>query len=203
MNVSVTIPASLSATLRQLSDALGGNARAELNRAMGTEVQHVTAEHLRSLAATRHETSARLGASPSNHLAQAAEKVAAPAAVSANSSGATLTINHVGMVRALRDVTIRPRTAQSLAIPIHAIAYNRRPAQLWESHNLFIPKGKNVIVQPGAGKDAPPLALYALVRSVTQKQDRTLLPSDEQLSAAAAKGAKTYIRYLMGNAAET
>jgi hypothetical protein len=96
------------------------------------------------------------------------------------------------MVRALRDVTIVPREAKSLAIPIHALAYNRRPAQIWESLNLFIPKGKNVICMPGKTITA----LYVLVRSVTQKQDRTLLPSDENFQKAAATGAGNYIRNL-------
>jgi hypothetical protein len=196
VNVSISIRDTATPNLRKFIGGLTGPARSGLLRAMGTEVQHVTTEHVRALAGARHTTASRLGAAPSNFLAQAAEKIAAPEALTADQTEAVLTINHPGFSRAFRDVTIRPRNAKSLAIPLAAIAYNRRPRQLWDRLKLFIPKGKRVIaMSDGAGGIT---AIYALVRSVTQSQDRSLLPSAEQWETAAAKGAKQYLQYALG-----
>ena len=191
MNLTVSMTAI--PRLNTLMEKVGGAGRAELHEAMGHEVQRLTHDHLSLLAATRHTTAEKLGATPSNHLAQAAEKISAASALSADASSATLTINHPGMIRALRDVTILPRDAKRLAIPVHALAYNRRPAQIWDALKLFIPKGKNVICM-ASGKTIT--ALYVLVRSVTQKQDRSLLPSQEEFQQAAKTGARNYIRNL-------
>jgi len=192
VNVTISGTEKLSATLRRVASALHGSGRMELHQAMGAEVQYLTEDYLRAIAAERHKTADSLGASPSNHLAQAAEKVAQPGALTADADAATLTINHPGMVRAFRDVTIRPINAKALCIPINAIAYNRRPAQLWDQLKLFIPKGTRFIAMKTAdGKSF--VALYVMVRSVTQSQDRSLLPSNDQFGEAAARGARRFI----------
>jgi hypothetical protein len=180
-----------SPALRRLVSKLGPVGLRNLHAAAGYELQVMTSEYLRTLASTRHATASKLGAAPSNHLAGAAEAVASPSALMTSADSAELTIRHPGMIRALRSVTIRPKTAKTLAIPIHSIAYNRRPAQIWTEMDLFIPKGSRYIAMKN-GKST--LLLYYLVRSVTQPQDRTLLPSDEQFQEAAALGAKNYIR---------
>ena len=192
MNLSISTSDLVTPRIIKLMEGMGGN-NSELNAAMGHEVQRLTHFHLSFLAATRHTTASKLGATPSNHLAQAAEKVSAPSALSADSSSATLTINHPGMIRALRDVTIVPRDAKSLAIPVHALAYNRRPREIWDALKLFIPKGKNVICMPSGNTIT---TLYVLVRSVTQKQDRTLLPSQQNFEKAAKLGAQRYLKSL-------
>ncbi len=189
----LTIADTATPRLKKLMNAVGVAGRTELHGAMGYEVQRLTVDYLRGLAATRHTTAQKLGAAPSNHLAQAAEKAESSAALTANASNATLTINHPGMIRALRDVTIRPVSAKSLAIPVHALSYNRRPAQIWDVLKLFIPKGKNVICMASGNQI---VALYVLVRSVTQTQDRSLLPSDEQFEKSAARGALKYFKAL-------
>lgn len=180
-----------SRALRRLISALGPAGRQEMHGAMGYEVQVLTTDYLRRIASSRHKTANRLGASPSGHLARAAEKVAQPGALSSTSEEAVITIKHPGMSRAFRDVQIRPKEAKSLAIPIHALAYNRRAAELWKSHNLFIPEGSRYIAMREADRT---VLLYVLVRSVTQKQDRTLLPSNDDMRGAAALGCKNYIR---------
>lgn len=191
--MNITITDTAMPRIRQLAAACGGNRVAELHAEIGHEVQRLTYDHLRAYASSHHATAARLGATPSNHLAQAAEKVASPAALKADADGAVLTINHPGIIRALRDVTILPREAKSLAIPVHRLAYNRRPRQIWDALKLFIPKGKNVICFSEGGKIT---ALYVLVRSVTQKQDRSMLPSDADWRKAARVAALKFIEKL-------
>lgn len=200
MNIQIDGISKLSTAMRTLAGSLTGSSATELARAMGIEVQEETVRHLTELAGTRHETANRLGATPSNHLAQAAEKAADPSALTMTGfNEATLTINHVGLARAFHDITIVPKEKKALAIPINAIAYNKSPAQMTlEGHELFVlggkkfDTGKNILAEKLP--DGSILALFLLVASVTQRQDRSLLPSDEQWSAAAARGASTYIK---------
>jgi hypothetical protein len=187
MNLVVSV--SISTRLQSVASLLGN--LTELQQAAGYEVQQVTVAHVSVLASTRHATAQKLGASPTNHFAQAAEKVAAPAALSADADGATLTINHPGFSRAFRSVKIAPRTAKALALPIHPAAYGHKASELWDRMGLFIPKGKRIIAATIGGVMTP---FYVLVGSVTQKQDRSLLPSDEQFQAAARIGVTGWLR---------
>ena len=190
MNMRIKISDGVSPRLQSLMRLMGGAGLRRLHQAAGTEVQRITVDHVARLAATKHATAERLGASPTNHFAQAAEKVAASSALSADASGATLTINHPGFIRAFRTVKIVPREAKALAIPLHAISYGHRPGELWDRLHLFIPKGENIIAATIGGVLTP---LYALCKSVTQRQDRSLLPSDAEFQAAAVAGAKGWL----------
>ncbi len=190
MNLRITIAEGSGSRLQSLMRLFSGQGLTELHQAAGTELQHVTFEHIATLAATRHATADKLGASPTNHFAQAAEKVSAPSALTADASGATLTIAHRGFTRAFRDVRIVPRESQAIAIPIHAQSYGHRARELWDRLKLFIPKGRDIIAANLNGVLTP---LYVLRASVTQKQDRTLLPSDAEFQAAAVRGAKGWL----------
>jgi hypothetical protein len=190
MNLRIKIADGVSPALQSMMRALAGSRLAELHEAAGHEVQRITADHVAVIAQTRHATANRLGASPTGHFAQAAEKISAGSDLSADASGATLTISHVGFTRAFRSVKIAPKTAKSLAIPIHAMSYGKRAAELWDRLGLFIPKGGRIIAATIGGVLTP---MYVLVKSVTQKQDRSLLPSDAQFQAAAVVGAKGWL----------
>ncbi len=190
MNLRIKVADSVSPRLQSLMRSLSGSGLIDVNRAAGQEVQLITVNHVAVIASTRHATAQRLGASPTNHFAQAAEKVAAGGALAADASGATLTISHVGFTRAFRDVKISPKSAKSLAIPIHATSYGKRASELWDRMGLFIPKGKRIIAATIGGVVTP---LYILTKSVTQKQDRSLLPSDEQFQTAAVMGVKGWL----------
>jgi hypothetical protein len=186
-----------SPSLGRKIDTLTGGDLTGLHSAMITGVQEVTVNHLTRLAGERHATADRLGAAPTGHLAQAAEKVASPACVSASSRSGTLTINHPGLTRALRDVTISRADGGPLTIPVDAIAYGRRAAELWEPLNLFYAqnsKGQTFIAMK-SGKTIKPL--YLLVRSVTQHQDRSLLPADNEFAEAAHDAADAYVTALV------
>jgi hypothetical protein len=157
-------------------------------------VREKTRAHLAELATSRHATAERLGAAPSGHLAQAARAVEA-SPVSAEGATATLTINHPGLARAFHDIRIVPVNAKALTIPVDAIAYNRSPRQF--GNQLFVWKSKTTgnafLAQRQEDKSAKPLLLYLLVRSVTQKQDRSLLPSQEEWEKAAARSALDWL----------
>lgn len=193
MNIQITGGGELQ---KWIDATTGAQARQGLNLACITEVQQLTEEHLHEIAASRHATSGALGAPPSNHWAGAADKVASASAIGSDESAGTLTINHPGIGRALHDVTIRPVSAKAIAIPVNALAYAHRPREIWDRYKLFIKRnGKGgssngVIMRPGPNGIA--IAMYVLVRSVTQKQDRSLLPSDAEFQGAASQGARLF-----------
>lgn len=186
----------LSPALRYAADRLDGPARVNGSMAMGEAVRDLCAEHLSDLAQTRHDTANRLGAAPSGFLAQAADAAAA-GVVTADGDGVNLSMRHPAIARAFRSITIEPKEAESLAIPIDAMAYNRRPAQMrLEGYNIFRlgGKGQDVgknILATRVGDSL--ILLYVLVRSVTQQQDRSLMPSDDRMATAAAGRLTTFI----------
>jgi carboxylesterase type B len=188
-----------SPKLAALSAALSGSKRAQLNEAMAMGVREKTRLHLAALAGTRHATAERLGAAQSGHLTQAARAVEA-SPVEADAGSATLTINHVGLGRAFHDVRIVPVNAKALAIPVDQIAYARSPRQLGIPMFVFRSKttGNTFLARRQAEKNERPLLLYLLVRSVTQPQDRTLLPSDQEWQKAAAQSAIDFIHMESG-----
>jgi hypothetical protein len=108
-------------------------------------------------------------------------------------------VKQVGIRRAAHDVDIAPGAGkQWLTIPIHAAAYNQRAYRM---AGLFFvqPKGKDFALlgrREGEGKGAGVVWMYLLKRSVHQKQDRTLLPSDAEYIAAAETGIGKYLIYL-------
>jgi hypothetical protein len=200
MSLSVSVQVR-SPQLALLVAQLSGEKKVELNRAMAISVRELTRRHLTKLSGERHATANKLGASPSGHLGQAVRAVEA-AEITAEDGGASFVINHPGLGRAFHDVTIAPKNAKALTIPVAAIAYNRRAGQF---NNLYVWKSKTTgnaflaMRDPGADKHARPILVYLLVRSVTQKQDRTLLPSQEEWESAAAQGALDFIRMETGS----
>lgn len=81
-----------------------------------------------------------------------------------------------GAGRAYHDVTIKPIRAKALTIPIHSSAYGKKAADF---KDLFKPKDKNILAQNQGGHL---VALFALAKSAFQKQDSSLMPTDESLA---------------------
>ena len=179
INVQLQPDADLQA---QLANVTGPKARTRLHEHMGLTVKERTVDHLTELAGSRHTTATRLGATPTGHLEQAARAVE-NAPLSADAESASFVIHHIGMSRAFQDVTILPKQ-QFLTIPLNRLAYGRRCGEFGKGQVVF---------NPDPTKPMPEgVAAYALVRSVTQKQDRSLLPSDAEWEAAAEQGARNY-----------
>ena len=189
MKVTIDISQASEELKKDLATVTGPQAQRELNEFMA--VREKTRDYLAGLAETRHDTANRLGATPSGHLAQAARAVE-DAPVSTDAESGSFVINHPGMVRAFRDVTIVPRAAKALAIPLNAEAYNRRPRQFGpDAFFVFRSKttGNAFLAKRQKEKGEKPLLMYLLVKSVHQPQDRTLLPSDAEWAAAAVEAA--------------
>lgn len=182
MTVSVSIPPRLARFL----GPLGPEGRRSLFSVAANALRIRVRGHLGSLAQSRHKTAQALGARPTGHLSRGARGVT----FEADATHGAVIIPIAGISRAFRDVEIRPRNASALTLPVHASAYGHRVAELRQmGWTLFRPKGKDVLmgVRKDSKKDSEPVALYALKRRVTLRQDRTLLPSDDEMSSSVAK----------------
>lgn len=195
------INAESSPALQRLYSGL--KRRRGLHKLMGGRVQNCARDHLIRIAGQRHKQANKLGAQPSGFLGQAAEKVARPSAVKASEDAAALQLSHPGMRRAFEDVVIEPnKPGGALTIPMHARAYNRRAYRIKGLFVMQTAKGaflvKNAFESRGRGqiKRGRLVFYYRLVKSVRQKQDRTLLPSDEEIKLAALRGADDYVALL-------
>ena len=157
--------------------------------AAARSVRLLVSRHIERLGATRHRTASSPGAEPTGHY----ERAAADVTDSVQGRSAVVVIPIAGFSRAFHDVTIRPKDAKALTIPIAAEAYGTSVREMRSAGwTIFRPKKSKSLW--GSREGVPgALPLYALVSSVRQPQDRTLLPGDEELGAAAEDGAQMYI----------
>ena len=91
----------------------------------------------------------------------------------------TVRIDVPGITRAYRDLTIKPRFRKALTIPMHRSSYGKRAG---EFNDLFLLKKKNgkaFLAHTVGGKL---VFMYYLAKSVFQKRDERLMPSDQTLA---------------------
>ena len=147
---------------------------------------HRTRDWLNSRSQTR--------AKPTQHF----RKGAAAVYIKTGNGEASVVVPIPGISRAFKTLEIAPRTASILTIPINSIAYGKRAGELRaEGWKLFRGKGKGKHILFGA-YNGERLGLDALKDRVRVPQDRSLLPSDQQVNAAVQRGAQLYINSLNG-----
>lgn len=189
MDISYSIDlAGLNAKLAELQSKLNS---VDMLRAGQTSLRTVVADHIDMLAATRHDTASRLGASPTGHYDS--NKVYA-GNIDGNTADVVVAIP--GINRAYQDVDIFPVNAKALTIPLHSTAYGMRVSELKSRGiKVFRPKGTNVLGMKDEGGNFT--ALYALCSSVHQPQDRTLMPDDETMLEATREGMVAYVDMIL------
>ena len=167
--------------------------RTGVNEAIGEVAQRMTKDHLLEISQYRHKTAEKLGGDPTNFLSKARDQTD----MRADADSSTVTVRSPGIGRVAHDVEIVPTEGrQWLTLPTAAISYGRTVSQVEYliEKKLFRPGGKanpkNVLA---TGDGSGGLKVYfALVEHVTQKQDRSLLPSDQAYQDAAKKGVQGY-----------
>lgn len=87
-------------------------------------------KHMDEDVSRRHATAARLGATPTKHW----ENPEAYIHLKAGGDASEVSITRPGIARAVCDVTIRPRNAKALTIPISALSYGKRPLRAHRAH---------------------------------------------------------------------
>lgn len=186
----------VSGILLHLGDSIAD--RTALNDKIGLNELSLVQDHLTNISNERHATANQLGAEPSNFW----QNPGGYTESSADANSASVSIHHAGIGRAARDITIEPGPGKKfLTLPLLAEAYNQRAAGL---ENLFVIKsheGALFLARHEDGKaqgDGNGLqVLYLLVTSVTQKQDRTLLPPDVAFVQTAIQSCQDYFDALL------
>ena len=192
--------------------------RTPMNMAVGEGVRDLVRDYLIAMTGTRHTTAEALGAEPTGHWGRATETLS----FSATEETAIVTIHDPAASRAGHDVTIVPGEGkQWLTIPLIAAAYNQMARAVT---GLFRPYAKVTgyratkegagFAHTGSGEGAERMRVlakkgpdgmlqfwYALVKSVTQRQDRMLLPSDEGIHTATVKAVQDWMTFTFGRAA--
>lgn len=185
--------------LARLQTQLGQAGRKKLEEAAAKSVAALVRRHLSALGVNRHATAKRLDAQPTNIIGRTAEAVS----VRQNGPDTFVAVPHPMFRRAFRDVSIAPRTAKALAIPVAGEAYDKAPRSFAD---LFVWSRKRKTDGPDdkgaaflARRKGDALQLMYLLRRgrVEQKQDRSLLPSDEELSKAAKSGISALVRRIV------
>jgi hypothetical protein len=179
----------VSVKLGQWVSKVGTAGRHLLYSAAANAVAILVRRHLSRLGTWKHMSAEKLGAQPTGILGRAATRTTS----NATSEYGEVVIPTPAVRRAFHDVEIRPRSWDFLTIPASREAYGMRAGVLaslgWQ---LYRP-GKAKILMGKLGDDAPKV-LYYLKESVHQRQDRSLLPSDREISSTAANAMMAIIR---------
>lgn len=178
MTLEITIPSGLS----KFVDVVKADGRRNLFSAAANAVRIIVRDHLSAQASRRHFTAYGLGATPTGIL----EKAAARTTFHADQDHGEVVIPSPAVARAFGDVTIAAQRAGALTLPINRFAYAHRVGELKSlGWTIFRPKGHDILM--GNLKDEEPVPLYLLKKRVTQRQDRSILPSDADIGTAAAR----------------
>ena len=195
MSRAISIVDEVTPLLQRLGDPTPAG-RKIINTGIAGEVADCVRNYLRAW--NRHESASKVGGTPTQFMRHAAEATD----YVASEDECSVVINSPGFARVDQDVDIYPVNKTYLTIPIAAEAYGHTirdfPAGVFLRGKGEKGKASLIYGLPTAGDIHP---LYALVTHVHQVQDRTLLPSDEQLVAAGMRGADEAIQDIMDQSA--
>ncbi len=205
IEVNTALPAELAAKAAQLQPAT-------LHREIAAPMARFTKSHLLQL---NQERPNLLGGRRTNFYAGAARATT----WTADANTATITIEHQGFAQRLHGGTITPKKAKNLAIPANAEAYGRspresrvpliwalvggrRPALVAREHFLRVATkgkraGQEVADYKGKATRGAYTVMYWLVKSVTQRADPSVLPTEQEYAATATAHLSRYLDRLL------
>ena len=176
--------------LQRVLDVVGPAGKAKLTEAGAYSLYVAVMRHVHAYARTHHASANRLGAQPTGHMEDAVESISYGPA---GNGAAAVTIPIPGFSRVFGNVTVTPRNAKALTIPINSISYGRRAAEMRHlGFTLFKfgkkEGGRNGVLYGYREGDDHIEPLYALKSRVTLRQDRSMLPGDKEMSDAVSNG---------------
>lgn len=180
----------VSVRLGRFVSKVGTAGRHLLYSAAANAVAILVRAHLAKLGSWKHMSAEKLGAQPTGILGRAATRTTS----NATSERGEVVIPTPAVRRAFHDVEIRPKSWDFLTIPASREAYGFRVGVLASLGWKIYRPGKAKILMGRLSKDEAPKVLYYLAQSVHQRQDRSLLPSDEEIHATAANAMMAIIR---------
>ena len=213
MNLAVKIEVDTATpALRQMLDMLGEEGRGEIVGAMGRRVVRDTSRHVSQWGLSHPN---KLGGRRTNYWSGIAAKINPADTLQVDGSTATMTLGGPempGITRAFGEVTIVPGTktpgAKYIPVPANASAYGLRPREIaglvlfWKgkgqvgglAQGVAVTRTKNTRKGPKGSKYfRPGLIMFWFADRVTQPQDRSILPSDQQWSDSANAGAAEWV----------
>ena len=146
-----------------------------------------TRKWIRTAAQSRHTTAAALGATPTNYL----NKRAADMDDEHDAKGARLIIRGAIFARVAGDVTVTPKRAKMLTIPVNKDSYGKRARDFDNLIFKVSKKSKKTFLMQKKGKRLVPM--FMLVKSVVLPQDAGLLPGEEEYAAWSEEVAGEYL----------
>jgi len=192
VNIEVTGYEQFDKELQRYRNALAD--RKPLHTSIATDAAAFTSAYIRGL--NRHNSAARLGAKPSGFHERAAKSVSH----SSDDVQATVRIpRRTGLGRAFRDIVIRPGSGRKyLTLPGHEETYGKVARDFPEGTFKFsvLKSWRTFLVlvfAEASGRHEKGDVAYWLKREVTQKQDRTLLPSEDGYAKVARGSTLAYI----------
>lgn len=203
----------LADAIKALEGHLSTDSLTGLMREIGVNVRERTADHIGQASVTRHKTADRLGAEHSKFLEFAVGRGQMRAGSSyspkkgegehytevqgvSNDSVDIVIGNTPGLRRAFGPMTILPRRAKMLTIPINSISYAHTVAEVeHEGFSIFKPKGKRILATKSESGGIIPL--FALCGKTVVPQDRGLLPSEKDLEEWSLDTSEAYLETQM------
>lgn len=146
---------------------------------IGREVMNLCKEYVANDAPNRHATAQKLGANPTGFLGSAIDAIH----YTATDAAVIIDFSSPWFASVGHDVHIAPGPGKKfLAIPIATSAYGVRLQGNFNGGKFFKgPNGGLFYGMPYPGNEKVLQPLYILVPFVDQKQDRTRLPSDDEI----------------------
>ena len=194
MGVSVAIEYKPTPVFDRILAKMGPERRKTLEKAGAEDAAATTRSWLMRLAHERHATAERLTAKKTGIIQFVARHTRREEREGSN----YVVVPHPMFRRAFQDVTVGPRRAGALAIPMAKDSYGHLPRTFGE---LFVwrrkkgaegkdDKGAAFLARTkGKGKNQRLELLFLLYRGrILQKQDPTLLPDGDTMAKAALRG---------------
>ena len=178
--------------VKKLGDLLSPSQLTRLNREIGINVRERTADHIGRASVSRHKTADRLGAMHTGFLEFAPARGELRGGSNYKGTGdkpytevqnisqggvSVVIANTPSLVRAFGPVTITPKRAKALTIPISKEAYGRSARDFPRKLACITTrKGHALLVEKNSESDSSMRAHYRLVSKTTLPQDSGLLP---------------------------
>lgn len=199
VGIHIQIDGKAGELLAHFQSELGDAGRKKMYASAARSVAALVQRHLFALDQERHATAEKLGVKPTNIIGRTAEGVS----VRQDGPDTFVVVPHRMFRRAFQNVEIAPRTAKALAIPVAGEAYDKAPRSFSDLFVWSRKRGTDGEDDKGAAflarRKGDALQLMYLLRQgrIRQKQDRSLLPGDEEMSKAAKSGISAEIRRIL------
>lgn len=188
--IDVKITAEDDFSLTRLTAAMTN--RAALHKRIETDVLLFVREFGSKKSQTEHRTANALGAKPTGHLTRAYAGIES----ASDDQAAQLLVPRASRLRAaFGSYVLKPTQSKYLTIPVNAESYGRRAREFDDLKFMQVGPRKTAILAR-TDEDGNMTTMYLLLKSVTVKEDESLLPM-KQIGEQAADATEAYFDELI------